>query len=399
MGNFTPDDIFKAAFSSTSNVTPNNAMWHKLQAQLLQKANATKQKKRNNIIALAACILFVFLGTGGYLSLRNINPNSVVIRQIQPTTLTANNNNIILNNLINNNSNSTNNSTNNNANYNTNNSVAIYSKALIINNNLLTNNNLLQYKKNVPATTYNVETLNIEPLNSTTFNNTQHLNQLVVKPKIINHPKIVVNKLNNNLLNTIQKPINKKGNVSKGIFVGGNIVKSYDKNVGYTFYIQHHKHISTQVALTSGLGLVKLPTEYKYKKVAFKEGLPTELDAKLFNLSLVYFQMGVTYYPLLLNKRKPNFAINIFAMPGIITAVDATTNANDPEVNKIMKMQINRMHFLAGFSLSKSISKNLWVDAGLTSSFSTLTNGVFLNKTNSVNNILYTQVGIKYKIK
>jgi hypothetical protein len=407
MANFTPDDIFKASFGSQNNMVPNDALWRKIEKELIEKAQAKKLKKRNNSIAFASCFMLLFIAAGGYLSLQKQHPNAITTTQTLPQTngedqMVKNNNtptnytspkSVTTNNTI-----SKSNLSNSQVLFNNFSNNILAANANILNSSIpqaIVSNNTKDALNNFNAEEVFIE----EDLQNVAFNNTKHddlIGNIALKP-ITNYSLNKTTSLPKT--NSLIKPISNKGHVSKGLFVGGVALKGYDNKLGYGAFVQHQKHISTQVALTSGVGILNLPTAYKYTKVAYKEGLPTQLDAQLYQLNMVYMQMGVTYYPKNFNKQKPNLSFSLYAMPAIITNVKATTNASNPEIDRRMERQINRTHFMTGATVSKNIAPRLWLDAGATFSFSTLTNGVFLNKTNSVNNVMYTQVGLKYQLR
>jgi hypothetical protein len=403
MSNFTPDNIFKAAFNSKGSMVPNDELWRKLETELLEDANkrAASQKRKRRAVVFMTGISAMLIAGIGYVAVTNTNTGNDAEKLVKNNTTTPNtastpisSNNAVAQNQLNNNTANLNTTPTNNIS-----AAATVSYASIPNGSTIiernnanhtttgTSNNIIENAvENDEAVVNNFQRANVIELTTPNIINTTTENTLSVSGKrsIADIP-----------LAYREAP---KGYISTGLSVTGSIIKTTkESSLGYNIQVQHQKRLSDKTALVSGAGFIRMPLSYSYTKVAPKEGLPLELNARLYELSVAYVQFGINYFPKVFNKTKPNLGIAFYAMPGILTNVKASTNAGSEDIDRKMEKQINRSYFAAGIGITKRITNKLWTEVGGTYSFSTLTNGVFVNKTNAVNNVAFAQVGLKYK--
>jgi hypothetical protein len=413
MNNFTPDEFFKEGFKQGGPVVANEAIWQKLEAQLLEDAALRKEKKKRRAVFVFSSLGLLLVSGSLWLAVGkskndNHQSNNIVSSKKQIKNAGTNNStNNIENNNANNNSSTPSIANNNNiapSIGNTNIESAYINPNIglfknINNFNALGNNNnndeFAISNRELSATENNTSGLNdATNFNSRQIDNVNEKNYSSDLNTLINNQKLV--SLSNSSKAAIKLPKHHKVSLN-GFSIAAQALKSNGTNTGFNIAIAHEKRINNNTSITTGIGFMNLPTTYNYKKVLPKEGFPTELEATLYDINLAYMQIGVQLYPKKLNKTKQNFGINITAMPGVVTDLSTSTNTGGPDLNYKMRRQINRMHFATSLGVQKRVAGNLWAEAGGTYSFSTLTNAIFLNKTNKLNNITFLQAGLKYK--
>ncbi len=402
MSNFTPDNIFKSAFNSKGSMVPNDELWRKLEAELLEDARnreATQKRKRRAVVFMTGISAMLIAGISYIAIVNNANTGNDAEKLVKNSTNTNNTTSTSVpsvNAIVRNQP--TNSATNINASptSNTNNAVTASFASM-------PTETAAQYNTNDIVTSASDNSFSNYVKDGATINNTRSATSIVE-----NISSNIITAFENVLLATSKRSSiadipamyreTPKSHISTGLSVTGSVIKTINESsLGYNIQVQHQKRLSDKTSLVSGAGFIRMPLSYSYTKVAPKEGLPQELNARLYELSVAYVQFGVNYFPKVLNKAKPNLGIAFYAMPGILTNVKASTNAGSEDIDRKMERQINRSYFAAGIGITKSITPKLWTEVGGTYSFSTLTNGVFVNKTNAVNNVAFVQLGLKYK--